>query len=72
MQDHQLKHLYRDHVPDDGREFDPRHLAALRDIAAHAWDEGFDAGEADVLDHEAKPNGWDQECTQDNPYRGNK
>ncbi|HEX9565121.1 MAG TPA: hypothetical protein VF981_14155 [Gemmatimonadaceae bacterium] len=37
-------------------------------IAAKAWDEGFDAGELDVMEHDR--DGWDKEtrCTR-NPYR---
>jgi hypothetical protein len=31
-----------------------------------AWQEGFDRGEQDVLDHER--HGWDDSCDVENPY----
>lgn len=47
----------------------------LNKVKADAWDEGFDAGERDVWEHqygEADEN-WDKDCIP-NPYleRGNK
>ena len=39
---------------------------AVKQIKADAWDEGFDAGERDVMEHES--DGWDRDCIP-NPYR---
>ena len=38
----------------------------VADVQAEAWDEGFDAGEADVMNHNKA--GWDGDCIP-NPYR---
>jgi len=37
-----------------------------REVAEKAWDEGFDAGERDVMEHEAQ--GFSNPCIA-NPYR---
>lgn len=36
-------------------------------LRADAWDEGFEAGEADVMQHQDTDD-WDRPCIQ-NPYR---
>lgn len=38
----------------------------LNEWMARAWDEGFNAGELDLMQHEE--NGWDEDCIP-NPYR---
>lgn len=43
----------------------------LNKIRAEAWDEGFDAGEADVYMHDTTPEGYDVDCIE-NPYRPNE
>ena len=43
-----------------GEEFD----TWLRSVKSAAWDEGFDAGERDVFEHET----FDEPCIR-NPYR---
>jgi hypothetical protein len=45
---------------EDAEEFDQW----LTKVRADAWDEGFDAGEADVWNHVT----FDEDCTE-NPYR---
>lgn len=41
--------------------------AWLTAVKAEAWDEGFDAGESDVWQHENSKAGWDGPCIK-NPY----
>jgi len=55
------------HNAESRAEAAKRALAAHdRVVAANAWDEGFDAGERDVLEHEA--GNFDSPCIP-NPYR---
>jgi hypothetical protein len=42
-------------------------LCSLRKAKADAWDEGFDAGERDVFQHQELGD-WSSECIR-NPYR---
>lgn len=51
-----------------GRVSLPALIKVVRERMARAWDEGFDAGERDVFNHEQA--GWksDDPCI-DNPYR---
>lgn len=51
-----------------GANDDTRHLAGLYAVAAASWDEGWDAGEQDILRHNME--GWETECKHDdNPYQ---
>jgi hypothetical protein len=52
------------HFVSDWAEFD-RWLA---EVKAEAWEEGFDAGERDVHEHELTH--WDDSDCIQNPYRG--
>lgn len=57
--------------PCSGRPFLGSEMAAainaiLRERMAQAWDEGFDAGEKDVFEHERTS--FDEPCIE-NPYR---
>ena len=45
-----------------GAEF-KRFVARIKE---EAWDQGFDAGERDVMEHES--DGWERDCIP-NPYR---
>lgn len=77
MNDHQLT---MNHIRDNFRmtrwydmseqeateAFDAFMAAHVRVVAAQAWDEGFDAGERDVMNHEM--NSYDDACIA-NPYR---
>lgn len=49
------------------RELNQSPSAALDAVKAEAWDEGFDAGERDVFQHEK--HGWGDERCIPNPYR---
>lgn len=56
---------YRFYAEDNGVEFHEGEFERwLADELARAWDEGFEAGERDVMQHES----WDEPCIE-NPYR---
>lgn len=66
-----IRYEYADYYPDEpeerrsgGEEFD----AWLQSVKADAWDEGFEAGERDVFEHERTS--YDEPCIK-NPYRSN-
>lgn len=54
--------------PEKIKELSDMHLAdSVRELQAQAWDEGFDAGEQDVHEHELTH--WDDSDCIQNPYR---
>jgi hypothetical protein len=52
-----------------GRHLNPAHVEGLKRVAAKAWDEGFDAGELDVMEHWPDEGPGTVECIP-NPYVG--
>lgn len=51
----------------DGMKYADMFDRWLAEVKAQAWDEGFDAGERDVFEHELTH--WDDSDCIQNPYR---